>query len=326
MPLPRWHLDDQGGPDELLLIGPDHPLRPQALAQALSGRPQLTDDARRQIEALTLTAQAQGLRLDLLVAALRGRSPVAAALAIESPGRSVLVQAAHPENDSRNDGLLVPVLETLKQAVFDRGGLLLQAILHPEDVVLPDKYRSAGFRYLTDLLYLDAAVQGDCATVRAETLDIELQCYSNATHEVFLAALENSYVDSADCPGLSGLRPTAEVMEGHRATGKFDHNGWYVALQSRSPVGVLLTAEVARRRALEVVYIGVAPSARGQGVGKYLMRTAFDRARALSLTAVTLGVDATNEPARRLYQALGFVVTHRRRVWIASAPTRLRAD
>jgi ribosomal protein S18 acetylase RimI-like enzyme len=53
----------------------------------------------------------------------------------------------------------------------------------------------------------------------------------------------------------------------------------------------------------------VAPEARGHGVGRALMETALARAREWpGLQQIHLAVTTVNEPARRLYRALGFEV------------------
>ena len=58
-----------------------------------------------------------------------------------------------------------------------------------------------------------------------------------------------------------------------------------------------------------VAHLGIALQrrARGKGLGRALMQACLDWARAAGVRKVTLGVFATNERARRLYQSLGFV-------------------
>lgn len=57
-----------------------------------------------------------------------------------------------------------------------------------------------------------------------------------------------------------------------------------------------------------VVGMGVAEAARGQGVGRALLTAAIERARLLDgLEQLILTVALPNEPALRLYRALGFV-------------------
>ncbi|WP_282691886.1 GNAT family N-acetyltransferase [Streptomyces sp. CC208A] len=54
--------------------------------------------------------------------------------------------------------------------------------------------------------------------------------------------------------------------------------------------------------------LAVADAARGQGVGRALLRAALVKARADGATRVTLRVLGHNVPARALYEAEGFVV------------------
>ncbi|HRX87280.1 MAG TPA: GNAT family N-acetyltransferase, partial [Phycisphaerae bacterium] len=284
---------------------------------ALSGSAALTTEVRRQIDLLAAAAERQGLSLDTLTATFNESCLIAAALAIESPGRSAMVQMTLPHDDGPAHGGARAALSLLSATASARGLLLLQALVQPEDSDLAEVYRSGGFRYLTDLLYMDVSAARERPASRMPA-DVVLTTYAPELHATFLRALEDSYVDSLDCPGLTGLRTTEDVLAGHRATGVFDPQGWYVALRGDEPIGVLLTAELPQRSALEVVYVGVSHAARGQGVGNYLMAVAFARCRQRRLTAVTLGVDATNAPARALYARWGYRATHRRRVWIAA--------
>jgi ribosomal protein S18 acetylase RimI-like enzyme len=51
----------------------------------------------------------------------------------------------------------------------------------------------------------------------------------------------------------------------------------------------------------------VAPEARGRGVGRALVSAIIEHARSLGMERLVLGVETTNQPARALYHALGFV-------------------
>jgi GNAT superfamily N-acetyltransferase len=52
--------------------------------------------------------------------------------------------------------------------------------------------------------------------------------------------------------------------------------------------------------------VAVVPAARGRGVARTLLRGLLDRGRALGHTAAGIAVTLGNEPARRVYEALGF--------------------
>ena len=52
--------------------------------------------------------------------------------------------------------------------------------------------------------------------------------------------------------------------------------------------------------------LATAPSARGRGVGRALLRAGIERARSMRIPVVTLAVDPDNPPALGLYRSMGF--------------------
>lgn len=74
-------------------------------------------------------------------------------------------------------------------------------------------------------------------------------------------------------------------------------------------VGALLTCEKTPRRASFLDFM-VDPSSRRSGLGRYLLRWGFRALRALGYEQVRLWVSESNVGARRLYDSLGFSVTH----------------
>lgn len=61
--------------------------------------------------------------------------------------------------------------------------------------------------------------------------------------------------------------------------------------------------------------LGVRPSAQGRGVGAQLVRRALDIAREQHKKALRLDALESNRPARRLYEARGFVYRGQQRLW-----------
>jgi mycothiol synthase len=298
-------------------IAPDDPRRDLFLGLAVAGQATATGAVAKQVATLKRAAGTQGLILDTLAVVFQRQVAVAAAVGVVAPGASAMVHAAVVQDGQSGVAILERLLVEVRGRLFARGIHIAQALLRPEDRDGPRAFRAAGFAYLTDLIYMSALASAECARP-AIPLSLEWITYHDSTHATFIAALESSYIHSLDCPGLTGLRATEDVLAGHRATGEFDPQGWYVAISDGAPIAVLLTAPVLEGRALEIVYVGVSPSARGQGVGHRMMQVAHARARKLGLSHVTLALDATNEPARRLYERWGYAATHRRRVWIAT--------
>jgi ribosomal protein S18 acetylase RimI-like enzyme len=55
-----------------------------------------------------------------------------------------------------------------------------------------------------------------------------------------------------------------------------------------------------------IAQLGVVPSARGRGIGAYLIGEAVRRMRSAGESSVTLNVNIDNPPAAALYRRLGF--------------------
>lgn len=120
-------------------------------------------------------------------------------------------------------------------------------------------------------------------------------------------ALEASYVDTLDCPELCGLREMDDVLDSHRSTGRYDPALWHVVWHDDRPAGALLLSRCPDLFCVELVYLGLAPSLRGQGLGRRLLAYGMSRARrAHPSWAISCAVDERNAPALRLYESLGF--------------------
>ncbi len=80
---------------------------------------------------------------------------------------------------------------------------------------------------------------------------------------------------------------------------------WMLDTGDGEPVGHVQLTPV--DDALRIGRLIVAPTMRGEGWGRRLLLLGLDHARARRVSRVQLGVLASNTPARRLYESLGFV-------------------
>jgi len=135
----------------------------------------------------------------------------------------------------------------------------------------------------------------------------------------FADTLVKTYDGSLDCPELTGTRTAAEILDSHRpAAGLPADRFWHLARHAGEPAGVVLFDAGTEPGALELSYLGLVPAARGRGLGGELVRFAVAHAAAEDCRALTLSVDARNEPAVRLYRRHGFWEYDRREVLLAA--------
>jgi mycothiol synthase len=198
-----------------------------------------------------------------------------------------------------------------------RGAKLAQALLLAEEIELAPPLVRNGFAKITDLIYL--RLELDASVTRPDTA-LRYQTYRQTELELFHDTLLRTYVDSLDCPEVSGVRGLGDIIEGHQAQGGFRPERWWLALAQDRPLGVLLVNEMPEWESWDVAYVGVVPESRGRGLGRELMRKALWEAHAAGVSRITLTVDARNKPALDLYHRLGFEPFEQRGVYLFLYP------
>ena len=160
---------------------------------------------------------------------------------------------------------------------------------------------------------VDAPIAVDPAGPR-----LDWRPYGPDTDAEFRELLERTYVGSLDMPELDGHRSLDDVLAGHRAAGRFDPGRWQVGRLpgSARASAVLLLSAVPDRTSWEVAYLGLAPEARGRGLGRAILARAVELARPHA-TDLELAVDTRNAPACKLYRGAGFKPFDRRAVHLA---------
>lgn len=248
-------------------------------------------------------ARGRGIDLGgLRVATQAGRLRFAI-LPIVSPGATALLlsggEAPSPPRAPDFAALVQSVLGPLRQ-----GGLALaQLLIEPTEAPLIEAYVACGFERMAELIYLGLTVR------QAPPVDLPpgfvLAGWSEPTRPLFAQAIAESYRDSLDCPRLTGLRTMDEVIASHQASGVFAPEGWTVLMEGDRPVGVCLVNRASALDSVELVYLGLAPSVRGRGLGAALFRHALGLCQRLGDGRLMLAVDAKNHPAQKLYYRYG---------------------
>lgn len=313
-----WDMDDPSQDIQVRALAPGSCAHLRALHLALSLPPPATGASPAPAVAdLLADARAGRVNLDACFGAYRGDTLLSACAAAESAGRAALVLVPRQAPDAKDRQALAAALLALHKSASNKGLRLLQVLLDSASSGVDRALSQAGFRRLTQLVYLSREAS-DGAPQPAGASDLEWLSYQPDRECLFLEALEASYTQSMDCPELTGLRDTSDVLAGHAAVGEFEASLWWVAMRGGSPVGVLLLTAIRHTSVVEVVYMGVAQVARGTGVADALLGRATALVRSRSAKSLALAVDARNTPARRLYARWGFRHIGAREAWIAS--------
>ncbi|MBV8779919.1 MAG: GNAT family N-acetyltransferase [Phycisphaerae bacterium] len=239
--------------------------------------------------------------------AVRGGTVIWALLPAVSPGRTMLILSP-PHAPTRASGNTDAVIEltdrVCRQQHKDNGIELAQMLLDPAEISLTQLYLKTGFIDLAELIYLQRTVK---RMIPAPPLrnGLRLINYGDAVHAEFIETIARSYVASLDCPALNGLRDMENVIIGHKHSGEFDPNLWFLLMNHDKPLGVMLLNHSGRGDALEIVYLGLVPEARRHHLADVFMQLALISVVRQNKTQLTLAVDSRNAPALKLYQRHG---------------------
>jgi ribosomal protein S18 acetylase RimI-like enzyme len=273
----------------------EHPVprrRREALEVLLGGSPGAVDR-------FLAYADSTGLSLDGLWSAFDGGNLVASVF-VTSPRSDAAIEpvAALVDHAARHGAELdVSLVQALVEpgrphelAAFERGGLRRIAMLRSMERPRPRK-GEIEVPPLPPGLVLESFREG----LDADTIE----------------ALERSYIDTLDCPGLTGLRRGEDILAGHRGAGRLDPSLWtLVRARGGSRAGRVVATCLMNPQpasaAVELVYLGIDPDFRGKGLGGALLARGLDAVSRRSERRVTLAVDDRNLPALALYRRFGF--------------------
>lgn len=138
-----------------------------------------------------------------------------------------------------------------------------------------------------------------------------------------------AYAEDGFLDDEAGRAYTRSLRDARR---RAEHGELYVAVDDRADLLGTATlalpdtalAEMCADGEAELRMVGVAPHARGRGVGEALTRAAIDRARELEAHRMVLCSLTTMTAAHRLYERLGFVRTPARD-WVPASGVSLIA-
>ena len=266
-----------------------------------------------------------------------------AAITIRSAGRTGLIlMATLPRGNPRrgcatSSGTTLAMRQAVAQLIEQERARkmgLLQALLPPTQTDEARLLTDCGFVRLAELIYLmgdlpdeipgalrkpDHAPAAGAANSTWPALPSD-SCvtYHNDTADDFVRVIRASYVHTLDCPSLEGVRKMEDVLAGHKASGLFRPDLWFLFIRGGEPIGAVLLNQVLDPSypTVELVYMGLVESARGLGLGGRMFRFALHSARRAGFDRIVTAVDAENLPALTLYRHAGLNETMRRIAYI----------
>jgi len=296
---------------------PPHRLR-EGLRFVLAGRSHSSTVAARleQFEALcSLPGRTHYLRW-----ATRGRRPVGAAIALGNPGRwALLLHSPLSASGVESAGVTESVRQVAQLALAD-GWAFVQAVIDSAGGAEATMLVSAGLDPLAELELMRLDLPLESPDAPASDPALRWRPFDAADRHELETVLLDSYEQSLDCPRLVGLRSAADIIAGHQASGTFTPETWWLVEVDDRPAGVCFVSDAVSAPEAMVVYLGVAPSFRGRGLGRAMIRHAAQATYQRGRNALTLAVDRRNTFARNVYLDEGFVVTQRR--WVHARTSR----
>lgn len=309
--------DDAGGP--IIQVGPERRL--EAVRRMVANGP---DPADAQARRFLAYAETNAVGLDLMWARLDARGRIAhTVLAVRNTGRTAIFFASHIRRPD-DVAALGAVVATAAAALEPLDCDLAQVLLEPAETLDQEAFLCASFVRLAALGYLErpnGVRRGPSRAAWAPPLTVETFDPDRSRDEL-LGILRATYRSTLDCPGLTGLRRTEDILAGHMATGRFDPDLWFLLRESGRGVGAILLNPSNDGRSIELVYLGLAPEVRGRGLGSRLLDHGLAAIAARRERRVTLAVDEDNAPALALYRGAGFRRVLRRVALVRSVARR----
>lgn len=229
-----------------------------------------------------------------------------AAIAVRNPGRTlglVLSPLHHPQQRSKAR----TAIRELVDLVANRDAALLQAMFDPSRRLEIAAASETGFRHLARLRFMEADLPRLVREEIPRPPEIAIEPCGRTQPEALATLLARTYERTLDCPGLAGLRRTEDVLDGHRGSGRFAPELWFMLRVAGAPAGLSLFNPNPEAGCTELVYFGLVPEVRGQGLGTVLLRHALARLGPAAPPRIALAVDDRNAPALKLYRRHGFV-------------------
>ncbi|MGS2742273.1 GNAT family N-acetyltransferase [Halomonas sp. LS-001] len=222
-----------------------------------------------------------------------------------------MAQLWQPQGD---DAITQALLQAARAWVDAHAIRLCHTLVTPEQQAQALPLKTAGMQLISPLHYLTMSVQ----TPPAKPTELTLRPWCELGELAALSLIKQVQVESLDSPLVCQALGSKGLLEGFYRQSPEGDRHWFSlhhASQPDAPVGALLMAPRSAHKGIEVMLMGLVPSMRGQGLGRDILQAALRYAEKTGAERVMLTVDATNTPARQLYEREGFHCYHQEDIY-----------
>ncbi|QDV26252.1 GNAT family N-acetyltransferase [Aureliella helgolandensis] len=260
-----------------------------------------------------------------------GSKRLAAAYFVPLPGQVATLGGVRCV--SGQETLAIELLRQSANKARQLGLSQIQAVVPQTDSITPKLLHRAGFTKLTTVSHLTLELNGTSTQKRPASPGNT----AAPTQGMFRSARELSsrrlaylihqtFEGTLDCPALNGKRDHQQVLAGFLDGQPLRQQAHWFTLHTLGPnaTGTLVSSELAGclllnphgNELVELSYLGLLPSMRGQGFGRQLVSQAIDVAQSLKASLLVAAVDDANTPALSIYQQFGFTPHQSFSVWL----------
>jgi len=246
------------------------------------------------------------------------RKTLAVALLIEGAGRTSMLFFSPPEAPGVDRQWLVRLIHEISRDAIEGGVSLVQALIEPDadrqEAVLVD----SGLMLLADLSYMNRDLLSCPPKDQGARENLVWRNYKQFTEVELGEVISQTYENSLDCPALRGVREMPDVIAGHKCSGVFCPEAWWIVAQGdqASPAGCILVNDSIKTPTADIVYMGVVPEFRRQGLAAVLLERAVAGASERNCEGISVAVDTRNDYAIRVYEQSGFIEIQRRLAYV----------
>jgi len=208
------------------------------------------------------------------------------------------------------------LIDRICDEAIQGGTPLVQALIERDDAARTEVLTESGLILLADLIYMSRNLLERPSALDRPEDRLTWRNYKQFTEAELADVISRSYVDSLDCPALRGVREMPDVIAGHKSSGMFRPEAWWIVDCDTAAAGCILVNDSANGMHSDIIYMGLAPEFRRRRLAAVMLDKVISQAFERQRHAISVAVDRRNHPALRAYQQRRFVEIRSRLAYV----------